>query len=288
MTILDEIVRQKQRRLSIEKQELPLIEIQARLRDMEDTIRNFPAALRGENVRIIAEIKRASPSEGTLKKIFDPRSLAQDYAGGGAAAISVVTEEDYFEGDLLYLRRARSYMALPVLRKDFLTEPYQIYQARLNRADAVLLIATVLDDDDLRLLLDITHQLGMNALVEAHDEYDVVRALYCGAQIIGINNRNLKTMQIDLEQTERLAKMVPPDKLLVSESGIHSKDDIRRVAEAGVDAVLIGTMLMKADLPGVVLRQLIDVPADPQRRKWKAEQEPFDSGGVSTENGGNA
>jgi indole-3-glycerol phosphate synthase len=288
MTILDEIVRQKQRRLSIEKQELPLIEIQARLRDMEDTIRNFPSALRGENIRIIAEIKRASPSEGTLKEIFDPRSIAQDYAGGGAAAISVVTEEDYFDGDLLYLRRARSYMALPVLRKDFLTEPYQIYQARLNRADAVLLIATVLDDDDLRLLLDVTHQLGMNALVEAHDEYDVVRALYCGAQIIGINNRNLKTMQIDLEQTERLAKMVPPDKLLVSESGIHGKDDIRRVAEAGVDAVLIGTMLMKADMPGVVLRQLIDVPADPQKRKRVGAEEPFDSGGVSTENGGNA
>jgi len=269
MTILDEIVRQKQKRLAIEKQELPLFEIQERLRDRDDenVVRNFPSSLRGEHVRIIAEIKRASPSEGTLKEIFDPRSVAQDYAGGGASAISVLTEEDYFEGDLLYLRRARSYMALPVMRKDFLTEPYQIYQARLFRADAVLLIATILDDDDLTLLLDITHQLGMNALVEAHDEYDVVRALYCGAQIIGINNRNLKTMEIDLAQTEKLAKMVPPDRILVSESGIHNKEDIQRLAAAGVDAVLVGTMLMKSDMPGMILRQWIDVPADPQRRR---------------------
>lgn len=267
MTILDEIVAQKRKRLAIEKQELPLFDIQERLKDMDDVVRNFSSALRGPHVRIIAEIKRASPSEGTLREIFDPRSLAQDYAGGGAAAISVLTEEDYFEGDLLYLKRARSYMALPVMRKDFLVEPYQIYQARLFRADAVLLIATILDDDDLRLLLDLTHQLGMEALVETHDEYDIVRALYCGANIIGINNRNLKTMEISLAQTERLAKMIPPDKILVSESGIHSKADIERLAEAGVDAVLIGTMLMKSDVPGNILRKLIDVPADPQRRK---------------------
>lgn len=268
MTILDEIVAQKRKRLAIEKQEMPLIDIQERLKDLdEDVVRNFPAALRGESVRIIAEIKRASPSEGTLKEIFDPRSLAQDYAGGGAAAISVVTEEDYFEGDLLYLRRARHYMALPVMRKDFIVEPYQIYQARLFRADAVLLMATVLDDEDLKLLLDVTHQLGMEALVETHDEYDMVRALYCGAKVVGINNRNLKTMKIDLAQTERLAKMVPTDKLLVSESGIHGKPDIERLAQAGVDAVLIGTMLMKSDMPGMILRQLIDVPADPSRRR---------------------
>lgn len=267
MTILDEIVAQKRKRLAIEKQELPLVDIQAQLKDMNDTVRNFRAALRGHSVRIIAEIKRASPSEGVLREIFDPRSIAQDYAGGGAAAVSVLTEEDYFQGDLLHLRRARSYMALPVMRKDFLVEPYQIYQARLYKADAVLLIATILDDDDLRLLLDLTHQLGMEALVETHDEYDVVRALYCGAQIIGINNRNLKTMEIDLAQTERLAKMIPPDRILVSESGIHDREDIERVAQVGVDAVLIGTMLMKQDAPGYLLRKLIDVPADPQRRR---------------------
>ncbi|MEN6546641.1 MAG: indole-3-glycerol phosphate synthase TrpC [Armatimonadia bacterium] len=267
MTILDDIVALKRKRLAIEKQELPLFDIQERLKDMDDVVRNFASALRGPHVRIIAEIKRASPSEGVIRDIFDPRPLAQDYSGGGAAAISVLTEEDYIQGDLLYIKRARSNMPLPVLRKDFLVEPYQIYQARLFRADAVLLIATILDDDDLRLLLDITHQLGMMALVETHDEYDVVRALHCGASIIGINNRNLKTMEISLAQTERLAKMIPPGKILVSESGIHSKQDIQRVAEAGVDAVLIGTMLMKSDLPGNILRKLIDVPADPQRRK---------------------
>lgn len=266
MTILDDIVAQKRKRLAIEKQELPLIDVQARLKDQDDIIRNFRAALRGPYVRVIAEIKRASPSAGVLREIFDPREIAQDYAGGGAAAISVLTEEDYFQGDLLYLRRARSYMALPVMRKDFLVEPYQIYQARLWGADAVLLIATVLDSDDLRLLLDLAHQLGMAALVETHDEYDMVRALHCGARIIGINNRNLKTMEISLEQTERLARMVPEDRVLVSESGIHGRDDIARLAEAGIDAVLIGSMLMQHDRPGQVLRRLIDLPAEPARR----------------------
>jgi indole-3-glycerol phosphate synthase len=267
MTILDEIVAKRKERLKEEKAALPLVDLKALLADMHpDRIRNFRASLRGPFVRIIAEIKRASPSQGTLREIFDPRSLAQDYAGGGAAAISVLTEEEYFQGSLVHLRRARSHMALPVMRKDFLTEPYQIYQARLFRADALLLIATILEDHELQELLDVTHQLGMEALVETHDEADMEKALGVGARVIGINNRNLKTMQIDLAQTERLARMVPPDVVLVSESGIHGKDDIARLAQAGVDAVLIGTMLMKADLPGSVLRKLIDVPAEARRR----------------------
>lgn len=266
MTILDEIVAKRQERLAQERRELPLGEIQARLADMTDRIRNFPAALRGPFVRIIAEIKRASPSEGTLREIFDPRSIAQDYAGGGAAAVSVLTETDYFQGDLLYLRRARSYMALPVMRKDFLTDPYQIYEARLWRADALLLMATILETEQLRDLLGLTHELGMAALVETHDEADMVKALDCGARIIGINNRNLKTMRIDLAQTEHLARLVPPEIILVSESGLHGREDIERVAAAGVDAVLIGTMLMKSDLPGSILRKLINIPADAHRR----------------------
>jgi indole-3-glycerol phosphate synthase len=266
MTILDEIVAKRRERLADEKVALPLVEIKARLADVRDTIRNFRAALRGPFVRIIAEIKRASPSEGTLRETFDPRSLAQDYSGGGAASISVLTEADYFEGDLLNLRRARGHMPLPVMRKDFLTDPYQIYQARLWRADAVLLIAAILEPDALQDLLDLTHDLGMEALVETHDEDDMFKALSVGARVIGVNNRNLKTMQIDLAQTERLARLAPVETILVSESGLHGKADIERVAQAGVDAVLIGTMLMKADQPGSVLRKLVDVPAEPARR----------------------
>jgi len=267
MTILDEIVAKRRERLAEEQARLPLAEIQARLADLPDTVRNFPEMLRGDFVRIIAEVKRASPSEGLINATFDPRYLAQDYAGGGAAAISVLTEQDYFQGDPVHLRRARKYMPLPVLRKDFIVDPYQVYEARLLRADAVLLIATVLDDDVLRDLLALTHELKMHALVETHDEYDVVRALYCGAKIIGINNRNLKTMEIDLAQTERLAPRVPPDRILVSESGIHCKADIERLAAAGVDAVLIGTMLVRCEQPGLLLRTLVEIPANPQRRQ---------------------
>jgi len=266
MTILDEIVAARQRRLAEEKAAMPLEEIKARLADMQDRIRNFIAALRGPFVRIIAEIKRASPSEGILRDIFDPRSLAQDYAGGGAAVISVLTEQDYFQGDLLYLRRARSYMALPVMRKDFITDPYQIYQSRLFRADAVLLIASILETRQLQDLLDLTHELGMEALVETHNEDDIFKALAAGARAIGINNRDLQTMTVDLAHTERLARLVPPEIILVSESGIHRKADIERLAAAGVDAVLIGTMLMKTELPGIILRKLIDVPAQRERR----------------------
>ncbi len=266
MTILDEIVAKRRERLQEEKAAVPLADLQAQLADLEDHIRNFRGALRGPFVRIIAEIKRASPSAGTLRDIFDPRSLAQDYAGGGAAAISVLTEEDYFQGALLYLRRARSYMALPVMRKDFLTDPYQIFQARLWRADAVLLIAAILEINQLQDLLDLTHDLGMEALVETHDGDDMYKALSVGAPVIGINNRDLKTMQIDLAQTEKLAKLAPPETVLVSESGLHGREDIERLAQAGVDAVLIGTMLMKHDQPGTVLCKLIDVPAVPGRR----------------------
>lgn len=265
-TILDEIIASRRERLAAEKKALPLVDLKAQLQDQEDRVRNFPAALRGPRVRVIAEIKRASPSEGVLNPLFDPRNVAQDYAGGGAAALSVLTEMDYFHGDLLHLRRARSYMALPVLRKDFIVEDYQVYQSRLARADALLLIATALPAEDLERLLTLTHSLGMAALVETHDEADLEKALNCGAKIVGINNRDLKTLQIDLAHTERLAPLVPPEVILVSESGLKSRPDIERMAAAGADAVLIGSVLMKTDLPQILLRQWITVPACPENR----------------------
>ena len=266
MTILDEIIAKRRERLAEEQAALPLAEVKARLAGKRDRIRNFPMALRGEYVRVIAELKRASPSAGLINATFDPRYLAQDYAGGGAAAISCLTEQDYFEGDASHLKRARKYMPLPVLRKDFIFDPYQVYEARLIGADALLLIATSLEAGELADLLALTHELGMYALVETHDEADMVKALGSGAQVIGINNRNLKTMAIDLAQTEHLAPLVPADRILVSESGIHSKADIERVAAAGVDAVLIGTMLVSSEQPGLLLRTLVEVPADPARR----------------------
>ncbi len=274
MTILDQIIERRRERLEEEKTALPLAEIQARLANMtglRQQPRNFVQMLQGERVRVIAEIKRRSPSEGELRSLFDPRNLAQDYAGSGAAAISVITERDYFDGDPAYLRRARSGMPLPVLRKDFLVDGYQVYEARLLLADAVLLIADVLSEGELRALLMVTRELGMEALVEAHDEAAIERALFAGAKVIGINNRDLATMQVDLARTERLARRVPLDKVLVSESGIKSVEDIERLAAAGVDAVLVGTSLMRAEDPGWALRPLTQVPSSREARAASQE-----------------
>jgi indole-3-glycerol phosphate synthase len=269
MTILDEIIERRRERLEEEKAVLPLAEVKARLARMtglRQQPRNFAPMLQGERVRVIAEIKRRSPSEGALRELFDPRSLAQDYSGSGAAAISVLTEQDYFDGDPLYLRRARSGMPLPVLRKDFLVDEYQVYEARLLLADAVLLIADVLSEGQLRALLMVTRELGMEALVEAHDEAALETALRAGAKVVGINNRDLATMQVDLATTERLAREVPLDKILVSESGIKTVEDVERLARAGVDAVLVGTSLMRAEEPGRALRALTQVRSSRKSR----------------------
>lgn len=264
--VLTEIVARKRERLAEEKRAFPLLDMKDQLAEDQSVVRSLSGALRGPKVRVIAEIKRASPSEGLLNELFDPRFLAQDYAGGGAAAISVITEQDFFQGEMVYLKRARKYMPLPVLRKDFLVEPYQIYQSRWLGADALLLIAAILEDGELTELLDLTAGLGMQALVETHTEAEIERALSCGAQVIGINNRDLTTLKIDLANTERLARLVPVDRILVAESGVHGVADIERVAAAGVDAVLVGTMLMKSDKPGDVLRHLVEVPSQPQKR----------------------
>jgi indole-3-glycerol phosphate synthase len=270
MSILDEIVARRRERLEEEQARLPLKEIQARLRDLtslRSAPRSFVHMLTGDKVRVIAEIKRRSPSEGVLAPPWlDPRTLAQDYAGSGAAAISVLTERDYFDGDGFYLRRAREGMPLPVLRKDFLVDEYQIYESRLLLADAVLLIVSILTEGQLRALLMLTRELGMEALVEAHDEWEIETALQAGAKVVGINNRDLQTMQASLETTERLAGLVPLDNVLVSESGIHNVADVERLAAAGVDAVLVGTALMRAEDPGRALVPLTKVKSNRRAR----------------------
>ncbi len=266
-TILDEIVADKRQEVAQAKRQRPLEALKEELAAAEDVPRNLKASLRGPRVRVIAEIKRASPSEGLIASaLFDPRILAQDYAGNGAAAISVLTDLKYFGGELHHMRRARSMMPLPVLRKDFIIDPYQIYETRLYKGDGVLLIASVLDDYELRDYLELTRELGMEALVEAHDMYELERAMQAGASIIGINNRDLQTMTVSLETTLRLAPAVPKEFILVSESGIKTVEDVARVAEAGVDAVLVGTTLMKAEEPGRRLLPLTKVEANPAAR----------------------
>ena len=227
--------------------------------------RDFAAALRGDDVRVIAEIKRASPSEGAIRaEGFDPAAIARTYEAGGAAALSVLTDERYFGGHLHHLRAARAAVEIPILRKEFVIDQRQLYEARAAGGDAVLLIVAVLEPEWLAELLGLTRELGMAALVEAHDEAEVEAALAADARVVGVNNRDLRSFAVDLATTERLAPMVPADRVLVAESGVHTRADVERLAAAGADAVLVGTALMRADDPGEALRALTGVGA--QRR----------------------
>jgi indole-3-glycerol phosphate synthase len=219
--------------------------------------RDFRAALAaGPGVRLIAEIKKASPSAGVLLADFDPPAIARTYAAAGAAALSVLTDGPFFEGSLADLRAVRAAVELPILRKDFLLDRYQLLEARVAGADAVLLIAEILDDAALAGLLRESAALGMHALVELYDPANLPRILNAGARIIGINNRDLRSFTTRLEHTLELAPLVPADCILVSESGIRSPDDIRRLAAAGVHAVLIGETFMRAPDIAAKIREL--------------------------------
>lgn len=222
--------------------------------------RDFGRALHREDDQlphVIAEVKKASPSKGVIRKDFDHVAIAKSYETAGAAAISVLTDKEFFHGSLSYLTDCGSSVALPVIRKDFIIDPYQIHEARAAGADAVLLIAALLDTEQLRAFLGVARELGMCALVEVHDEEELESALEANAGIIGINNRNLQTFEVDLETTFRLIKSIPRYVLKVSESGISSHADLVRLAEAGVDAVLVGESLMRAPDPGKKLKELI-------------------------------
>lgn len=265
--LLAEIVEHKREEVARAKAELPLSVIKEKLPRLPGP-RNFPASVRGRpDVRIIAEMKRASPSYGVFTDLYDPRILAQEFAGNGAAAISVLTDMKYFGGQCFDLRRARRYMPLPLLRKDFIIDPYQIYEARYWLADAVLLIVAIVDEALLKELLRTTRELGMAALVECHDEDDLEVALRVGAEIVGINNRDLATLEVDISRTEKLAPLVPLECTLVAESGIKTRQDVERLADAGIDAALIGTALMRDPEPGLALRQFVRVPCRREARK---------------------
>ena len=262
--ILEEIVESKRRELQFARADRPVESLRDQAAELAPA-RDFAEALRGTDVALIAEIKRASPSEGEFPVLwFDPRQIAQDYVAGGAVAISVLTEENYFKGAPNFIARARGRIPLPILRKDFILEDYQIYESRALQADAVLLIVGILEPEILKYLHELTTKLGMTALVEVHDEEELEQALAVGAQVIGINNRNLATMEIDLSITERLAPLAPEDVLVVSESGISCRQDVERVAAAGVDAVLVGTALMKSTEFDLAARKFVGVPKQEQ------------------------
>ena len=207
--------------------------------------------------RIIAEVKKASPSKGILAKDLDVEALVRTYAESGAAALSVVTEQDFFQGNLGWVRKAGEASRLPVLRKDFVFDRYQILETRAAGASALLLIVAMLNVEELKVLLDSAGEAGLDAVVEVHDESEMEEALEAGATIIGVNNRDLKTFDVHLETSLRLGKMIPNDVLFIAESGIHNTRDVEFLADAGANAFLIGEYFLTADDPGAMLRGLL-------------------------------
>jgi indole-3-glycerol phosphate synthase len=220
---------------------------------------DFKQALMGEGISLIAEVKKASPSRGVIKENFDPVATAKSYAASGAAAISVLTESGYFQGSLDYLAEIKETLGdrISLLRKDFILDPYQVYQARAYGADALLLIVSLLTIQELHECLNLSEELGMACLVEVHKENEVAKALEVGASIIGINNRNLDTFEVDIETTGRLRPLIPSGKIVVAESGINGTADMKKMHRWGVDAVLVGEWLMKSDDVVAGVRELL-------------------------------
>jgi indole-3-glycerol phosphate synthase len=255
--ILTRIIEAKQSRLHVAKMRVPE-PIVKRMAETSKTVPSFrEALLTSQRVRIIAEVKKASPSKGVLKADLNPAKQAAAYAAAGASAISVVTEEDFFQGDLGWVGEIRDASKLPVLRKDFMYDPFQVYETRAAGASAILFIVAMLQPGELKNLIALAHSLKLDALVEVHDDTELGEALEAGASIIGVNNRDLKTFNVDLQTSLRLAKMIPDDRLFVVESGIHSKDDIQLLLDAGADAFLIGEHFLTSADPGAAIRGLL-------------------------------
>ena len=258
-TILDTILQRKREEVAERRMRTSLFELKTRaaaappLRGFADAIH---AKIAAGQAAVIAEVKKASPSKGVIRADFDPAAIARSYAAGGAACLSVLTDIDFFQGGDDYLRQARAACTLPVLRKDFIVDAWQVYEARTLGADCILLIAAALDDARLSEFAFIAGELGMDVLVEVHDVDELERALPVPARLLGINNRNLKTFDVSLQTTLDLQPMVPADRVLVTESGILSRADVALMREAGVNAFLVGEAFMRQPEPGGALREL--------------------------------
>lgn len=253
--ILTQITTDKREEVALLKKQLPLKQIEQGLPKLSNHV--FKMALSQKNkVNIIAEIKRASPSKGLLSENFDPVEIAKTYQAGGAVALSVLTETKYFLGDSAYLRMAHKASGLPVLCKDFMIDEYQFSYARYMGAHAVLLIARMYDRETLRRYVDLADSLGLDSIIEIHNEQELEQALNTNAKIIGINNRDLATFAVDLSLSERLAKLIPYAIIRVVESGISTRDDVKRMQNAGYNCFLIGEALMKSSDPAALLQEL--------------------------------
>ena len=254
---LDRIVASTRRRVAISERQTPLEELRLGAQQASPP-RDFAAALRNGGIHLVAEVKKASPSLGDIKADLDVVALAQAYARGGASALSVLTEPDYFKGSLQDLALVRGATELPVLRKDFILDAYQIYEARAYEADAVLLITALLSPGELKALGQLSRELGLAALVEVHNEAETKKALASGARLIGINNRNLANFTVSLATTLRLRPLLPPEAIVVSESGISSREDVVALRSVHINAILVGEALVRSPDPEGRVRELIN------------------------------
>ena len=243
--MLDKIIAQKREDVEQRKKVASMTYLQERIASQKPPL-DLSLALKGDHIRLIAEVKHASPSRGMLSANFNPIELAQTYAEGGAAAISVLTEANHFMGSIEHLAAIKEVVGLPLLRKDFIFDHYQVYESRGYGADALLLIAAILSQEQLKELVSLSHSLGLKCLVEVHNRGEIEKAVLSGAEIIGINNRDLNTFTIDITTTRRLRPLIPNEKIVVSESGIRSKRDIEKLEGWEVDAVLVGEALVTA------------------------------------------
>jgi indole-3-glycerol phosphate synthase len=255
--ILDRIVEMRRESVAHRKRVLPEVALKIAAKEKAPPARDFAAALSRDGFNVIAELKKASPSRGVLREEYSAAALAASVEQGGAAAISVLTEEDFFQGSLGDLKAARKVVQIPILRKDFIFDPWQVWEARAAAADSFLLIAAILNDALLKELLDLGRTLHMEPLVEVHSREELDRVIACGARIIGVNNRDLRDFQVRLETSLALVEFIPEECVAVSESGIRSHADLARLRQAGFDAFLIGEHLMKGANPAQELRALI-------------------------------
>ena len=257
--ILKKILARKHEEIAERSEKLALEDLK-KYAEQASPVRGFIAAIESKlaenKAAVIAEIKKASPSKGVLCENFNPSKIAKTYEANGATCLSILTDADFFQGSENFLKQARSVCELPVIRKDFIIDPYQVYEARMINADCILLIVSALDDNKLKELLALAHELEMDVLMEVHDEEEMKRALATDAKLIGINNRSLHTFEVNLQTSLSLMKMVPDDRILVTESGVHSKEDVKLMRDNDMHAFLVGEAFMRADDPGEKLAEL--------------------------------